>query len=150
MLDDFFFAESNVRECRQFGRLRVQILEFLGVAYREYVAFLGDGYRGTESELVMEFNFPGYHVEMRGTVVRLQIQVPVLPGDDVPDLVPGEVILSVFRDEVLQGAAVPDVQAVHGSDIQVSQGVLMDGADGVVRDSLLGGNRLGPRAECAD
>ena len=99
MLDDFFFAECNVRECRQFGRLRVQILEFLVVAYREYVAFLGDGYRGTESEFVMEYHFPGYHVQMRGTVVRLPIQVPVLSGDDVPDLVSGEVILSVLCDK---------------------------------------------------
>ena len=85
----------------------------------------------------MEDNFPGDHVKICRPVVCLQIQVIVFAGDDVPDLVSGKVILPVLRDEGLQGAAVPDVQAVHGADIQMPEGILMDGADGIVGEALL-------------
>ena len=137
MLDDFFFVEGDVGECRQFGRFRVQVLESPVVVEGEDVSVLRYGYRGTESNLVIENHLPGYHVEIRRSVVRLQIKMVVLPGNDVPDLVAGKVIHPVLGDESLQGAAVPDVQAVHGSDIQMPEGVLVDGADGIVGEALL-------------
>ena len=137
MLDGLRFAEGDVGEGRQFGRFRVQVTEFPVVADGKDVPVLRHGDRGTESDLVIENHFPGDHVQERGPVVCLQIQMIVLSGNDVPDLVSGEVILPVFRDKGFQGIAVPDVQAVHGSDIQVTEGVLVDGADGVVGDAFL-------------
>ena len=131
------FGICHVRVYSLCGRLRIEIQQLALAVYREQVSLLSHGQSGAESQIVVKKHILGDHVQTGGPVVCLQIQILPRSRNDMPDLVAGKVILAVGCDKCFQRVAVPYVQTVHGTYVQVSERVLIYGADGIVRHALL-------------